>query len=161
MYVLLILGLLGAGAALILRGMSSRKRLLVASGALLVTVTIAFFGFLSFWGEYLWFAELGFAARFWKEMLARLISALVAAALGGLLVFLLTLPARSRGARLVPTWLGTAFGAVWGLVSWEVILRFLEHAPPGVRDPIHGRSTSFYLFSCRSMTPSSSCCSAS
>ncbi|WP_438025270.1 UPF0182 family protein [Sorangium sp. So ce233] len=147
MYILLILVLLGAGAALIVRGMWMRRRLSVAAGALVVVSTLAFFGFLSFWGEYLWFAELGYTARFWKATLARLISALVAAALGGLLVFLLTRPARSRRARRIPTLLGAALGAVWGFVGWELILRFLEHAPTALRDPILGRSTSFYLFS--------------
>ncbi|WP_437589052.1 UPF0182 family protein [Sorangium sp. So ce1000] len=147
MYVLVILVLLGAGAALITRGMWMRRRLPVAAGALLVVSTLAFFGFLSFWGEYLWFAELGYTARFWKVTLARLISALVAAALGGLVVFLLTRPARSRGARRIPTLLGAALGAVWGFLGWEVILRFLERAPTELRDPILGRSTSFYLFS--------------
>ncbi|WP_437978364.1 UPF0182 family protein [Sorangium sp. So ce295] len=147
MYVLVIVVLLGAGAALITRGMWMHRRLPVTAGALLVVATLAFFGFLSFWGEYLWFAELGYTARFWKVTLARLISALVAAALGGLVVFLLTRPARSRGARRTPTLLGAALGAIWGFFGWAVILRFLERAPTELRDPILGRSTSFYLFS--------------
>ncbi|WP_437512109.1 UPF0182 family protein [Sorangium sp. So ce1099] len=146
MYIFLILVLLGAGAALISWGMWMSRRLHVATGALVVAGTLAFFGFLSFWGEYLWFAELGYTARFWKATLARLISALAAASLGGLLVFLLTRPARSRGARRIPTLLGAALGAIWGFFGWEVILRFLERAPTALRDPILGRSTSFYLF---------------
>ncbi|WP_437679071.1 UPF0182 family protein [Sorangium sp. So ce131] len=147
MYILFILVLLGAGAALIAWGMWMRRRLPVAAGALLGVGTLAFFGFLSFWGEYLWFAELGYAARFWTATLARLISALVAASLGGLLVFLLTLPARSLGARRVPTLLGAALGALWGFFGWQVILRFLAQVPTELRDPILGRRTSFYLFS--------------
>ncbi|KYF95946.1 hypothetical protein BE20_43670 [Sorangium cellulosum] len=147
MYMLFIVVLLGAGAALIAWGMWMRRRLPVAAGALLAAGTLAFFGFLSFWGEYLWFAELGYTARFWTATLARSISALVAASLGGLLVFLLTLPARSLGARRVPTLLGAAFGALWGFFGWEVILRFLAQVPTALRDPILGRSTSFYLFS--------------
>ncbi|WP_437320182.1 UPF0182 family protein [Sorangium sp. So ce385] len=147
MYILFILVLLGAGAALIAWGSWMRRRLPVAAGALLAAGTLAFFGFLSFWGEYLWFAELGYTARFWKATLARLIAALVAASLGGLLVFLLTRPARSLGARRIPTLLGAVFGALWGFFGWEVILRFLAQVPTEVRDPILGRSTSFYLFS--------------
>ncbi|WP_437737485.1 UPF0182 family protein [Sorangium sp. So ce1335] len=147
MYVLVIIVLLGASAALALRGALAHRRSLVAAGALLFAATLGFFVFLSFWGEYLWFAELGYAARFWKEVLARLISAAAAAALGGLLVFLLTLPARSRGARRVPTILGAALGAVWGFFGWQVILRFIERVPTEQRDPILGHSTSFYLFS--------------
>ncbi|WP_437640485.1 UPF0182 family protein [Sorangium sp. So ce854] len=147
MYVLVIVVLLGTGAALALRGALARRRSLVAAGALLFAGTLAFFAFLSFWGEHLWFAELGYAARFWKEVLTRLISAGAGAALGGLLVFLLTLPARSRGARRVPTLLGAALGAVWGFFGWQVILRFIERVPTEQRDPILGHSTSFYLFS--------------
>ncbi|WP_437785556.1 UPF0182 family protein [Sorangium sp. So ce1097] len=147
MYVLVIVALLGASATLGLRGALTRRRSLVATGALLFVVTLGFFAFLSFWGEYLWFAELGYAARFWKEVLARLISAAAAAAFGGLLVFLLTLPVRSRGARRVPTLLGAALGAAWGFFGWQVILRFIERVPTEQRDPILGRSTSFYLFS--------------
>ncbi|MGK4005241.1 UPF0182 family protein [Sorangium sp. So ce1036] len=147
MYVLFILVLIAAGAALLARGLMARRRSLVAAGALFLAGTVALLGFLSFWGEYLWFAELGYTARFWKEVLARLLSALAAAALGGLVVFLLTLPARSRGARRLPPVLGAALGAVWGFAGWELILRFLERVPTDARDPILGRSTSFYLFS--------------
>lgn len=148
MYVAILLLLLGAAVALAVHGVRRRSRGGVITGALLFVGTLLFFGLLSFWGEVLWFRYLGYEARLWREILARTAFGLAGAAFGALFLYLLTL-ALPRGGRTRWGWpeaVGALLGAVAGVTGWDEILRFWYGVPTGVKEPILGRDTSFYLF---------------
>lgn len=146
MYTALIVLLVGLGVLLTARGGTRRRPVWIAAGVLLIVATVVSFASMSLWGEHLWFAELGYAGRFWISMLARIASMLAGALVAGLIVFMLTVFQPSRRFGLVPALVGAAIGALWGLSSWEVILRFLYSVPTHDVEPIRGRTTGFYLF---------------
>ncbi|MFS8067811.1 MAG: UPF0182 family protein, partial [Byssovorax sp.] len=139
--------LLAAGAGLFATGVSAGRRGRAALGAGLFLFTILFFAFLSFWGEHLWFAELGYSDRFWTAVLAKGGLGLAGAVFGGAAVFVLTQRPASRFVRCLATLVGALLGGVWGVASWGVFLRYLNAVEGEARDPILGRSEGFYLFS--------------
>ena len=122
------------------------KLFLVGSAILLFTGL--FFGLLSFWGEMLWFQELGQSERFWTVVFARSGFAALGALLGGLTVFALTLsvPGESRFSRLWPAVAGALWGALWGCWNWQTILRYFSSVATGIPDPVFKRDAGFYLF---------------
>ena len=148
MYVLFILLAGAAGIGLIYQGAAGRRPGRAAAGLLVLVATAILFGLMSFWGEMLWFRYAGFEGRFWTAVLAAAATALVAAAVAALIVFLLTLPIprRLRGARFWTVLAAGAFGAVWGLASWEAALQWLNRIHTGVADPMLGMDEGFYLF---------------
>ena len=117
MYLILILVLLATGAGLFATGVSTGRRGRAALGAGLFLLTMLFFAFLSFWGEHLWFAELGYSDRFWTVVLAKVGLGLAGAVFGGVVVFLLTQRPASRFVRRMATLLGALLGAGWGVAS--------------------------------------------
>jgi uncharacterized protein len=129
-------------------GLQTNRKWLSLGGRLLLVATLAFFALLSFWGEMLWFAALGYNDRFWTAILAFVSVAGVAALAGGIVVYLLTwfIPREPPVARLWPELLGVLLGAVWGARNWEVVLIFLNRVTAGVSDPVLGRDAGFYLF---------------
>lgn len=70
------------------------------------------------------------------------------AALGALLVWLLTLPVPKErpGARYWPEGLGALVGLSAGVANWDVILVFLNRVNKGFADPILGLDVGFYMF---------------
>jgi uncharacterized membrane protein (UPF0182 family) len=149
MYVVALVALLTAGVILAVLGFKRESKRLLASGVTLAVATAAFFALLSFWGEMLWFYELGFARRFWTNVVAQLGVALAGAVVAGGLTWLVTRPARRHAPRA--RWVGlgvSAFGgAVWGAITWSVPLRWAMGVATGARDPVLGRDIGFYLFS--------------
>jgi uncharacterized membrane protein (UPF0182 family) len=117
-------------------------------GSVLVLLTALFFGLLSFWGEMLWFEELGQSQRFWTVVISQGGFAALGALVGGLGVFILTLPipAQSLLARISPAVAGALSGALWGCWNWRIILKYFYRVSTGIRDPILQRDTGFYLF---------------
>ncbi len=124
----------------------------VLGGTLLVVALISiYFGIYS---ELLWFRSLGFADRYWLEIITK---ALLFAG-GALVVFLLMVgffkwsagEPKSLLQRWAP-WVGATVGALilggWAVGWWELVLRYLYQAPSQMTDPIFGRSTGYYLFS--------------
>jgi uncharacterized membrane protein (UPF0182 family) len=148
MYVLLIVVLIAAGIALTLWGLQTNRKWLSVGGRLLLVATVAFFAWMSFWGEMLWFAALGYHDRFWTVILAFISVVGVAALAGGIVVYLLTwfIPRKPPVARIWPELLGVLLGAAWGARNWQVVLKFLNQVTAGVSDPILGRDVGFYLF---------------
>jgi len=70
MYIALLLLLLALGGAAIFNGVQRDRPRTLAIGCLIVLLTVLFFGLLSFWGEMLWFEELGQSQRFWTVVFA-------------------------------------------------------------------------------------------
>lgn len=148
MYVALIALLLGVGVALCALGLKKHRRLPVMLGGGLLAAVPLFFGLLSLWGEALWFMELGQSRRFWVFLLSKLGAALGGALIGAFVVYALTLriAGSTRFQRFIPEVLGAGIGALWGLVNWDVVLRYWHAVETSLREPILGRDTGFYLF---------------
>jgi Uncharacterised protein family (UPF0182) len=125
---------------------SKTENLLVGSGILLLTGL--FFALLSFWGGMLWFEELGQSQRFWTAVFAVGGFAVLGALVGGLGVFILTLPIPGLTplGRVWPALAGALIGALWGCWHWQIILQYIFGVSTGIRDPILQHDTGFYLF---------------
>jgi hypothetical protein len=148
MYVLLFLLLLFGAFLLALHGVRRGKRSGIVNGVFLAVLTFAFFGFMDFWGEMLWFANLGYAGRFWKTVWAVLGFSLSGLIAGGIVVFLLTL-ALPRERKLTRIWSivgGGIIGLLWGLAHWETLWVYLNRVSTELADPVLHKTTSFYLF---------------
>jgi len=149
MYTVIILLLIGISGLLVYKGAQKKQKGRILSGVVLGLFTVVFFWFMHFWGEMLWFEALGYNQRFWIVVLSQTAVAAAGILFGGLLVWLLTLKISKQkiwikhGARII----GAFIGAVWALSNWEVVLRFWFKVGTQVKDPIIGKSTSFYLFS--------------
>ena len=92
MYIALLVLLLALGGALVFNGVQRHRPKTLLVGSLILLLTGLFFGLLSFWGEMLWFEELGQSQRFWTVVFAQGGFAALGALVGGLGVFILTLP---------------------------------------------------------------------
>jgi uncharacterized membrane protein (UPF0182 family) len=148
MYLALLAVLLGGAALLAYLGVKKNSRPLTALGFALIPLVIAFFWFLGFWGEKLWFDALGYEERFWILIGASAGFAAAGLAVGGLAVYLLLIPL--KGGRPLSRWwavgLGALVGALWGVSNRSVILLFLNRTAAGVSEPILGHDAGFYLF---------------
>lgn len=148
MYIILFAVFMLLGGGLVFLGLERAKRGPVVTGLFLLLGTPLFFGVLSFWGEMLWFEALGYEHRFWLFVSAQVGLPLLSAMLGGLGVFVLTLPLpqQARWTRRWPVLGGAAIGALWGLAHWQTALQYLNRVSTALRDPILQRDTGFYLF---------------
>jgi uncharacterized membrane protein (UPF0182 family) len=149
MYVLLLLAMLGLGGWTLRSGFQRRSRGRIAAGILAIAGTLLFFSLLSFWAEMVWFDAIGYTARFWRMVAARVGTPLLFAVAGGAGVGLLCqvlLPAGRRGLHLAAMIGGALSGALFGLPSWDELLLFLNRVPTGVTEPILGHDAGFYLF---------------
>jgi uncharacterized membrane protein (UPF0182 family) len=148
-YWLLLSGLLGLGGWILRSGFRSRSRSRIAAGIFVVAASLLFFLLLSFLGELFWFEAAGYAARFWRMVGARLgavlLFAVAAAAVAGLLGGPLLGIAR-RDLRRSAVLAASLGGALFGLMSWDELLLFLNRVETVVIEPILGRDTGFYLF---------------
>ena len=68
MYIALLVLLLALGGTLIVNGVQRHRPKNLLVGSLVLLLTGLFFGLLSFWGEMLWFEELGQSDRFWTVL---------------------------------------------------------------------------------------------
>jgi uncharacterized membrane protein (UPF0182 family) len=147
MYVLVLIGLLGAGTWLLRRGIRRGDRSRSAAGAVVCVATLGFFALLTFWAEMLWFEALGYAPRFWTMAAARFGAVALGVAIGWGGAWLLTRPvARAHGTGIWPACTGGALGAIWGLEVLDELLLWLARVPTGLVEPILDRDTGFYLF---------------
>ena len=71
MYVLLILVWIGCAVVVAGLGLKRRSRAWVAAGVATALLCIVFFATLTFWGDMLWFAALGYSRRFWTVILTK------------------------------------------------------------------------------------------
>ncbi|HVO91392.1 MAG TPA: UPF0182 family protein, partial [Terriglobales bacterium] len=148
MYIALLLLLLALGGALAFNGVKRHRPKSLLLGAAILLFTVLFFGLLSFWGEMLWFEELGQSQRFWTAVFAIGGFAILGGLVGGLGVFILTLPipVQTPVARVWPALAGALTGALWGCWHWQIILQYVYGVSTVIRDPILQQDTGFYLF---------------
>jgi uncharacterized membrane protein (UPF0182 family) len=148
MYIALLVLLFALGGSLIVNGVQRQRAKTLFVGSLIVLVTALFFSLLSFWGEMLWFEELDQSQRFWTTVFAQGGLAALGALVGGLGVFILTLPipVQTSLARVWPALIGALSGALWGCWNWQIILKYAYRVSTEIRDPILQRDTGFYLF---------------
>ena len=148
MYIALLVLLLALGGALVFNGVQRHEPKHLITGTFVLLFTALFFGLLGFWGEMLWFEELGQVQRFWTVVLAQSGFAVFGALVGGLGVFILTLPipVQTPLARVWPALAGALSGALWGCWNWQIILKYIYGVSTEIRDPILQRDTGFYLF---------------
>src|SRR5512135_779188 len=148
MYVALLVLMVGLGGLAVFKGVQLHSARTLLAGSVILTFTGLFFGLLSFWGELLWLEEVGQSQRFWTVVSAQVGFAALGAIVGGLGVWILTLPipVPTPIARIWPAVAGALSGAIWGCWNWQIILKYLYGASTAIRDPILQRDTGFYLF---------------
>ena len=148
MYTALILVLIAIAAFFFISGVQKRKPVKVFAGLAIGVLTLAFFWFMGFWGEVLWFQNLGYGSRLWTVVYSNSILAVISALLGLGICFLLTnsISKEHKILRSGSRILGLFIGASWGLSNWEIILKFFEQVSTGLKDPILGKDVGFYLF---------------
>jgi uncharacterized membrane protein (UPF0182 family) len=148
-YWLLLSGLLGLGAWILRSGFVRRSRSRITVGVLVVAASLFFFLLLSFLAEMFWFEAVGHEARFWRMVAARLGTVLLFAMAAGVGAGMLGGPLLGiarRDLRRSAVYAGGVAGALFGLVSWDELLLFLNRVETGAVEPILGRDTGFYLF---------------
>ncbi|MCF8085983.1 MAG: UPF0182 family protein [Desulfohalobiaceae bacterium] len=148
MYVVLLLLLLFAAFMLTLSGVKRNQRGRVLAGVILGLATVAFFAFLEFWGEYLWYDALGYSERFVTRIEALIGYTLLGGIVGWAAVWLLSrsYPRTWVSARKLAQLGGGAIGILWGLNAWRTIWIYANSVTTQVSDPIFAKDTGFYIF---------------
>lgn len=148
MFVLFMAIAAAIGAGLLVQAARRRSSWRAVAGGAVIAATALLFALMSFWGEMLWFEEVGYSGRFWTVVLTVAGMVVAGAVAGALGVALLTwaIPRHIRALRRWPVVAGALIGGAWGLLSWDTVLRYLNRVDTGVREPILGRDTGFYLF---------------
>jgi uncharacterized membrane protein (UPF0182 family) len=149
MFSLIYLLLLIGSGAIFITGIKKGKSSQITAGIVLFLFVLAFFWFINFWGEKLWFDSLGYTDRFWILELAQWGAAAAGFMVGALVVWLMLLgisPER-RWIRYLGMLLGALYAMNWGWANWPLLLLFINKVPTEVIDPIFGMTTSFYFFS--------------
>ena len=72
MYTIILIILLGIAAFFFINGIMKRKTGRLILGVIIGALTLFFFWYMDFWGEMLWFQSIGYAQRFWIEILAKI-----------------------------------------------------------------------------------------
>ena len=149
MYIALILGLLLFAAYLFFTGIRGRQKIKMYLGVALALLTLFFFQFMDFWGDVLWYENLGYSNRFWILINSASVLSVVFALFGFVFVTALTfrIPKEHKLIRPIAKYLGIIIGGYWGASNWDVILQFWYAVSTGLKDPILGKDTGFYLFS--------------
>jgi len=147
-YTFFIILLLIPSSILIYRGIRKKRKSQLISGLLMILSTIAFFSFLTFWADKLWYDSLGFKSRFWTEVLARIITFVTGAALTTLVLFLFSLTIKNIKGKM--RWIILSISGLYGGLrwagNWQNILKFFNSQNSGVIDPIHSLDAGFYMF---------------
>lgn len=148
MYTVILLVLLGIAFALFSTGINKKKRNNVVAGFVVGIFTIFIFWFMGFWGDALWFQTLGYGNRFWIVFGSNLLFGVGGAILGWAITYFLTryIPKNRKITLNFVRLLGIISGGAWGLLNWDTILKFWDGVSTGLRDPILGLNTGFYLF---------------
>ncbi|MCX6175495.1 MAG: UPF0182 family protein [Ignavibacteriales bacterium] len=149
MYTALLLGLLIFAAYLFFTGFRKRQKIKTYLGVTLALLTLFFFQFMDFWGDALWYENLGYGDRFWMIINSASGLAIAFALFGLIFVTALTfrIPKEHKLIRTLSKFLGIIIGGYWGASNWDVILQFWNGVATGLKDPILGKDIGFYLFS--------------
>ena len=148
MYTVILLVLLALAAFLVYRGVNRQKNSLTIPGIILGAAVLLVFWFMGFWGEKLWFDQLGYNDRFWTVWISRILLFAGTFILGGALVYLLTirLSGKVQYLRTAAVLTGAVLsGLFWG-GRWETVLMFIHRTGTGISEPVLGMDTGFYLF---------------
>ncbi len=148
MYTALLLVLLGIAGFLFITGAQKKKTLQMSGGIAVALLTLFFFWFMGFWGEALWFENLGYGQRFWTIFFSNGLFAVIGAVSGWLLMLLLSvhIPKNQKLIKGVVKIIGVVIGGTWGFSNWDIILKFWNGVSTGLKDPILGKDVGFYLF---------------
>ncbi len=145
MYVLMFGIVFGSSIWLVLNGLTQGARSRVWLGGLVGVSGIALIILMAFWAELLWYDALGYEARFWTFLWARVGTVVVGVSVAAGVASILarrTGPHMQRTAAL----LAAVGGLVWGLGAWQLVLLYLNRQTTGLADPMLGLDTGFYLF---------------
>ncbi len=153
----------------------NRKKLLWVVGGLTIVVLALLSLFVHYYGDWLWFQNMGFAQVFttvlWAKVLAFAVFFAIFAVFGGANVFIarkwgsllralkvatpqspfpsLDILFHERHASYVWTIVVLFLAGILGLSaanSWMTFLQFLHHSQFGVADPIFSKDVGFYVF---------------
>jgi len=149
MFTLLFVLLVGIGIFLIYQQRQAGNAAWTFVGLSVILLTVLLFRFFDFWGEKLWFDELGYNDRFWTLFLAQSVFVLAGALIGlGMMGLLLRgLPRTKLVLKRFGLGTGAVLGGGWGYANWSVFLQFWHKAKTGLTDPILNNDVGFYLFS--------------
>ncbi len=146
MYSLIIALLIGAGLLLVVQGVNQSKRNRIIIGVAIMMLTLAFFGFMSLWGEMLWFEALGLQRRFWVFLAFQVGTALAGGAVATGITLLIIRSTENRLLRNMALITAAVGGVGWGTQSWSALLVFLNRVTTGMTDPVFGQQTGLFLF---------------
>ncbi len=149
MYNAIIFILLGTAALLLIWGVHTKSIRRMVGAVMLGILTVAFFAFMSFWGEMLWFDAIGYGDRFWTQFWMQVVLAVAGGAIGAAVLFGLTWKLRTETpfVRLGAMALAAFVGANWGFAQWATVLKYYYGENTGTTEPILNADVSFYLFS--------------
>jgi hypothetical protein len=148
MYTAIILILVAISIRFFYAGAKKQKKNPIVVGGVILALTAAFFWFMNFWGDKLWFDAIGYGDRFWVEIMTKAILLLLGAMVAVLLVHLFT-RSIAKGSQLfkyLALIIALIYGASWGHSNWEVVLKFMNHVDAGITDPILNKDAGFYMF---------------
>lgn len=148
MYTAIIVVLLALAIYLVYSGIKGEKIGRTITGIVIGAVTIVFFWSLDFWGEMLWFENLGYGDRFWMYIVAQTAAGAAGAflSLGIVSVLTYSIPSNKSYIRKISQGVSFLAGALWGYSNWEVMLKFWFRVPMGVSEPVLNMDAGFYLF---------------
>lgn len=145
MYILVLLVLLFLGVRFLNQGIERRSGRRITVGISLLLGTPMFFGLMSLWGEWLWFQNLNYSARFWTLIFAQVGAVTLGALIAGIFGFLLSIKTGTHLRRLV-TLVSIVSGVIWGITNTETLLLYLYSDNANISEPILNLDISFYLF---------------
>jgi len=148
MYTIIFLLLLAVALYLAYRGITKKHTSLMVAGVILGLFILFMTWFMGFWGEKLWFDQMGYNDRFWTVWITRIALFCGSFLLGAVIVFVM-----NTGLPKDVPYLKTGSAFLGGLVSaffwggrWELVLRFMKRIDTGLAEPILNKDTGFYLF---------------
>ncbi len=149
MYTLLFILFATFTIFVIYKGQKIKNKSLTVLGIIIGFLTLFMTWFMDFWGEKLWFDQLGYNERFWTVWLSKIGLFAGAFIIGGLYISLLTFSLRQKRQKII-RYIAILSGAVlcgiWFYSNWELVLKYFFRVSTDVFDPILNINSGFYLF---------------
>jgi uncharacterized membrane protein (UPF0182 family) len=148
MYTAIIIILIVIFGWLLSTGIKNNNKFRISVAISLGIFGYLFFWLMGFWGEMLWFQNIGFPERFWTFELNRYAFVLGGFVFGFMLVYLVgfSLKGLRKNLRITASVIGGLASATWGSSNWDTYLKFLNRVDAGITDPIFNMDAGFYLF---------------